>query len=235
MGKSDAPPTPDYKGQAIATSNSGKYNEVGPTGSVGWSLRPGADPNNPQPGDYIRTTEMSPEQRQLYDQGVGNQLALGDVGQRQIADLGGGTQQMQDALYRRATQYYDQNFGDQGEALRTQLLNSGLAEGSEGYDKAMRNFGQTRDTAYADATDRAIVGADQSQNSAVSRLAQIMAMSRGQNPTSSNSAGGAGIDLLSAAMQEYNSKLAGVNANNAQAANQAQTAQQLGMLAYLFG
>jgi hypothetical protein len=145
-----------------------------------------------------------------------------------MRDLAGGRQGMEDALYRRATSHYDQNFGDQEAQLRTRLENSGLASGSEMYDKQLRNFGQTRDAAYADATDRAIIGADQSQNSAVSRLGQILQMSRGQSPVSSNSSGGSGPDLTGAAQHAYNSQLGNVNAQNAQSG---QTASMIASLA----
>jgi hypothetical protein len=226
MGKADAPPVPDYTKAAIATSNLGKFTETGPTGAVRWSLRPGADQNNPQPGDYIRSTELSHPQQQLYDQGVGNQLSAGKVGGQLLGEIGQGTQGVEDALYRRATQHYSQNFGDQEAALRTRLENSGLTAGSEGYDKQLRNFGQTRDAAYADATDRALLGADQSQNSAVSRLAQILSMSRGQMPTSQNIA--AGPDLNAATQATYQGNLGNVNAQNAQMGNLLSTAGQLG-------
>lgn len=236
MGKSSAPKAPDYKSQAIATSNAGKYNEVTPFGTVGWGLRPGADPNNPQPGDSIRTTSLSPEQQQLYDQGVANQLAAGNVAATQLSQLGpdvSGRQALQDALYRRSTQYYDQNFGDQEEALRSRLINSGLAEGSEAYDREMRNFGQLRAGAYSDAADRAVVNAEQQsqvgQNSAVARLAQILAMSRGQMPVSGNTS--AGPDLLGAANAQYNADLGRVNANNAQQQQGFNNALQTGLAA----
>jgi hypothetical protein len=218
MGKSDAPAPPDYKGQALATGNSAKYNEVGPAGSVNWTIREGADPNNPQPGDYIRSTTLSPEQQSLYDQTTATQLQAGQAGQAALGELGNGRQQVQDALYRRATQYYDQNFGDQEDSLRTRLANQGLVAGSEAYDKELRNFRQTKDTAYGDATDRAITGADQSQNSAVSRLASLLSLSRGQNPSSANGAGGTGVDYAGAANQQYGAQVGQVNAQNAQAA-----------------
>lgn len=234
MGKSSAPNPPDYKGQAVATGNSGKYNESGPTGAVNWSTRPGADPSNPLPGDYIRTTTLAPEQQQLYDQGVGNQLQAGLVGQHQLQDLQGGQQGTQDALYRRATQYYDQRFGQQEDALKTQLQNQGLVEGSQAWHNAMQDFNQNKNTAYADATDRAIAGSNTSQNDAVARLANILAMSKGQNPTSGNSAGGAPTDLLSAANQAYQAQVAGVNAGNAETAGTTNAAMSAAMMALMY-
>jgi hypothetical protein len=229
MGKSDTPPAPDYTKSAIATANAGKYNETSPFGSVNWSLRPGADVNNIQPGDYIRDTSLAPDQQALMDQGTKNQLQLGLVGSELAGNLGGNAQEMQDALYRRGTQYYDQRFNQGEDALRTRLENSGLMAGSAGYDNQLEKFQQDKNTAYADATDRALIGSDQSQNSQVSRLAQIMAMSRGQTPQS-GSASAAGPDLLGATNQQYQTA---VGANNAQNAQAGQTASTIGQLATL--
>ena len=294
MGKSDPPAAPDYKGVAIATSNASKFNEQTPYGTIGWSLKPGANPNNPQPGDYIRDTQLAPAQQQLLNTLTGNQQAVGNLASAQAGQLGDyftqqagrnntfsvnvpqleaptDTKALQDALYRRSTQYYDQNFGDQESALRSQLLNSGLTQCSEAYDKAMRNFGQTRDTAYADAADRAVTMADESarandllalqrgqfglsgeqaklqaaqlglqseqvgqsnQNAAVQRLAQIMALSQGQQPSSANSASQS-PDLLGAAQAGYNAQLGATNASNAQQGQTISALGTLGALAYM--
>lgn len=229
-GSVATPQVPDYIRAAIATGNAGKYDEQTPYGTVSWSLRPGADPANPQPGDYIRSTNFSPEQQQLYEQNTQNQLTAGQVGGQQLADLGQGRQAVQDALYRRATQYYGQNFGDQENQLRTRLANQGLNEGTEAFERELRNFRQTRDSAYADATDRAIAGADQQENNAVARIVNILNMSKATTPTSGNSAGGAGTDLLSAANQAYTANL---GASNAQAAADAQ--RQNAMLQLVLG
>lgn len=234
MGKSSAPAAPDYKSEAIATANSGKYSESTPYGTVSWQTRPGADPNNPRPGDYTRLTELSPEQQQLYKQQTGNQLSAGGLASQQLSDLSGGQQGMQDALYRRATQYYDQNFGNQEQQLRTQLANSGLAEGSEAYKNALGDFNQRRDTSYADAADRALVGSENAQTSATNRLASILSLSRGENPQSANSAGGQSVDYSGASQNAYNSALGKVNAENAQTAQNTQTAATLATLLYMW-
>lgn len=79
MGKSKAPPAPDYEAAAIAqgqanretaqyNTGANRVNQYGPQGSTTWTMRPGADPNNPQPGDYIQTTALSPEQQRQYDE-----------------------------------------------------------------------------------------------------------------------------------------------------------------------
>jgi len=206
----------DYTKAAIATSNSGKYNEVGPYGSNTWTLRPGADPNNPQPGDYIRTTTFEPGQQQLLDQTTAGKLGAGGLAQSQVSDIAGGRQAVQDALYKQYTANYDQRYNRDEEALRTRLLNEGLDPNSEAGKNELLQFRQNKDAAYADAQQRAITGADAQQNSAVARLANILAMSGPSMPTSANSSGGNPTDLLTAANQTYNAQLAASNASKAQ-------------------
>lgn len=81
MGKSSAPPPPDYAALASQQGQNNKetaqfnaaanrVNQVTPQGSTTWSIRPGADMNNPKPGDYVQTTSLSPGQQGLYDSGV---------------------------------------------------------------------------------------------------------------------------------------------------------------------
>ena len=233
LSSKSPPGVPDYKGAAIATSAGNRNSTVGPTGTTTWSLRPGADPNNPQPGDYIQSTQLSQGQQQLYDQGVGNRLQAGLVGGQQLKDLGEGQQGAQDALYHRLTSYYDTRFGNQENQLRSRLQNQGLVEGSEAWNNAMSDFNQTKNTAYADAADRAVIGADTTQNNAVSRLAQIMSMSQGQTPTAPS--GGAGPDLLTATNQAYQAQLGGVNAANAQSNQSIQQLLQAAGLLYGVG
>lgn len=233
MGKSSAPAAPDYKGQAIAQANSSKYNEVTPYGAITWGIRPGADQDNPQPGDYIRTTALSGQQQKLYDTGVATQLQAGLAGQRMLGDLGDG-QAASDAAYSHATRYYDTNFGRDEAGLRSQLINSGLTEGSEAYKNAMDQFNQRKDSAYADAADRAVAAGDQQQNSVVARLANILALSRGQSAASGNTAGGSGTDLLGAANNQYQAQLGQVNADNANAAGTGSTITSLAAMAAMY-
>lgn len=76
--KPDAPPAPDYaaaaaaqgtanRETAIANNAMNRVNQYSPQGSSTWTLRPGADPNNPQVGDYTQTVSLSPGQQALYD------------------------------------------------------------------------------------------------------------------------------------------------------------------------
>lgn len=63
---------------AVYNQNLGMVNQTGPNGSLSYSMKPGADPNNPQPGDWIATTTLSAPNQQIYgnaQQGIINAQA----------------------------------------------------------------------------------------------------------------------------------------------------------------
>lgn len=79
MGKSKAPPAPDYAAAAkqqgqdnlVAAQQTAALNrptQIDSNGSQTWSLREGADPKNPQAGDWIVTNKLNATQQALKDQ-----------------------------------------------------------------------------------------------------------------------------------------------------------------------
>ena len=93
--KSKAPAAPDYaaaaQAQGAADKATAQYttaldrpDQVGPQGSVSWTLKPGADPNNPKPGDWVQTTAFTPEQQAIFDAQQQNDLALQGLGSTAI-------------------------------------------------------------------------------------------------------------------------------------------------------
>ena len=203
FGTEKAPKTPDYAGAAKATADANKEaalatgalnrpTQITPTGSQSWSLKEGADPNNPQPGDWIATTAYSPEQQALYLGRTGAQQSLVDaagnaaggvgnlgVGQgfdmSQIApnftgdvsktagEFSTDRQQIADALYSDQTKYLGEQFGQNNETLRSQLLSRGLTEGSAAYDTALRNQTRTQNESYQSAANDAVTQSAQMQ------------------------------------------------------------------------
>lgn len=194
FGTQSAPKTPDYAGAAQATADGNKAaalttgalnrpTQVTPTGSQSWSLKEGADPNNPQPGDWIATTTYSPEQQKLYEGGVKSQQGLVDtanIGVGGLAGLGVGQglgdqiapsftgdvsktagefsadrQAISDALYANQTKYLGDQFARDDESLRSQLLSRGLTEGSSAYENALRDQQRTQNDAYGTAANNA--------------------------------------------------------------------------------
>lgn len=79
-------------------------------------------------------------------------------------DYGGERQRVEDALYGRATERLDDQFGRREEDLRSQLLNRGLREGTQAYSDAMLDFSRERQDSYGDARDRAILAGGQEQS-----------------------------------------------------------------------
>jgi len=91
----------------------------------------------------------------LYNQygSLGNQLNQGQAAAAQ--------KQGQDAAYKAQTQYLDPQFSQQGESLQASLANSGLTPGSEAYNNAMTNFNNTKQQAYSNAQNQAIMTGSQ--------------------------------------------------------------------------
>ena len=193
FGTQKAPKTPDYAGAATATAEGNKAaalatgalnrpTQITPTGSQTWSLKEGADPNNPQPGDWIATTSYSPEQQKLYEGQTSAQQGLvntANVGVGGLAGLGVGQglgnttpsftgdvsktadqfsadrQAISDALYANQTKYLGDQFARDDERLRSQLLSRGLTEGSAAYGNALRDQQRTQNDAYGTAANNA--------------------------------------------------------------------------------
>ena len=201
FGTQKAPKTPDYAGAATATAEGNKAaaltagalnrpTQITPTGSQTWSLKEGADPNNPQPGDWIATTSYSPEQQKLYEGQTSAQQGLVDtanVGVGGLAGLGVGQglgevapsftgdvsktadqfstdrQAIADAMYANQTKYLGDQFARDDESLRSQLLSRGLTEGSAGYENALRDQQRTQNDAYGTAANNATTQSAQMQ------------------------------------------------------------------------
>lgn len=91
-------------------------------------------------------------------------------------DLMGARNQVSDALYRQQSSYLDPQYAQQDQALRTELANKGVAEGSEAWNRMMGDFARNKSFDYARARDSAITGS----GAELSRLAQIAQSNRGQ-------------------------------------------------------
>lgn len=219
-GSSTPATTPDYTEAALATANSGKFDQNTPYGSVNWTLRPGADPKNPQPGDYIQSTALAPGQQSIYDTSTANKLNTGLAAGNVLGQLDQGPQGVQNALYANETQYYDKNFGDQQKALESQLANQGVGQGTEAYNNAFDQFNQNKNKAYQTATNDAITGATAQQGQLTQQLAALLGNSQPTVPTSAS--GTAGADFNTALGNQTSTNLATSNAAAAQSAQQQQ-------------
>lgn len=73
-------------------------------------------------------------------------------------------QQVEDALYGRATSRLDPQFEKSDRALQTRLANMGITMGSEAWNNAMDQQGRTRNDAYSSARSDAITGGGAEQS-----------------------------------------------------------------------
>jgi hypothetical protein len=253
MGKKSAKP-PDYtaaaertaqgnKEAAIANANVNRVNQVTPFGQQTWSLRPGADPTNPQPGDYTATTELPQAQQELLDLSNQNSLTYGGLLQTGLTNLGPllstpvpGLESfdtyrgdIERALYDRGSRYAEPRFAREEGQTRDRLTAMGFQQGAEGYNRALGDFNERRDTYFADLQDRALLGSNQAAIQAL----QAQLGSRGQqfNELAALAAGGqintpqfqafgmapafAGPDYTQAAGQQFQAAQAAANASNA--------------------
>ncbi len=132
---------------------------------------------------YDQQIQLSPEQQQLYQQQNQQDLALGNVSQGMLTqvgdaysqpfstagmpqmygadDLEGSRKEVSDALYRRQAAYLDPQYQQRDTAMRTRMANQGITEGSEAWNNAVDEFerarafedGQARDSSIAAGLD----------------------------------------------------------------------------------
>lgn len=99
MGKQKAPPAPDYAAAAAAqgtanleaaqyTAAINRPTQTDSNGTQSWTLKPGADPKNPQPGDWQVTTALNPQQQALKDQQDRLSAQYGDLASGALGTIG---------------------------------------------------------------------------------------------------------------------------------------------------
>lgn len=81
-----------------------------------------------------------------------------------LNDFGGERQRVEDALFNRSAARLDRRFGQGRSDLETSLRNKGFVSGSEGFDRAMTDFGEQENDAYSSAMNDAIAAGGQEQS-----------------------------------------------------------------------
>lgn len=156
------------------------------------------------------------------------QRSLGPSGpiQSSVAGADAATRNsVEDALYQRATSRLDPQFQQDQSALETRLANQGITLGSDAYNAEMERFGRTKNDAYANARNDAILagGQEQSRLFGLGLDAGNFANAAQQQRFGQNIAGGQFTNQAQA--QQYSQ-----NARDMELANAAQ-AQQFGQAA----
>lgn len=101
----------------------------------------------------------------MLPQGVGNVEAKPIQYNVGANDFSADRRRVEDALYSSSARYLDPQYEQEQRRLETQLINQGFTRGTEAYQNELDRFAQRRDSAYADARDRAILagGGEQSR------------------------------------------------------------------------
>ena len=138
-------------------------------------------------GPLQQTFDQGPQLQTDFNSGGPLQERIGDAGsiQRAIADQGpiqrgvsleglsalpgvgdfsADRQRVENALYQRATAQMDPRFAQDRSSLETQLANQGITQGSEAYRQAIGNFEDTRNRAYSEAGNNAILAGGDEQS-----------------------------------------------------------------------
>lgn len=162
--KSGGPPPADYMGLAreVGAQQRGLLNEQTqanrpnqstPFASSQWTRGPNGEWQqnvslNGQLGQsaIAAQNQLAEQMRQPLDFSTLQELGTGESARQQASD----------AAYRQASSRLDPQFQEMEDRNRTRLLNQGLAEGSEAYNKAMDRLATQRTDAYNQANFSAI-------------------------------------------------------------------------------
>ena len=175
MGKSRSkrPSAPDPTQTAMAQDGSnffaalmnntlGNANQFGPGGSITYQTDGYDTITNPTTGQTFQVprtsvhTNLSPQEQAVYDQtqgarvnvaGLANQLS-GLMGQNYQQPFSLNNDAVESRLYELGASRLDPRFERQQAALQQSLSDRGIRPGSEAYDRAMNQFGQTQNDAY---------------------------------------------------------------------------------------
>lgn len=192
-------------------------------------------PEVPGQDQWTQTTKLSPEQQRLYDLTTRAQTTYGEIGNNQLDAVKGAlsrpdttdyAQARKDALAAQLARLNPQ-FMQQEEGLRSRLINQGLTEGSEGWNRAFNQYNQSRNDALiaADLNAGNTVGQQISQTTALrarplNEVAALLTGQQVQTPQAYAPAAAqvAPTDVLGAYNQQYQGQLAQWNAEQQRSA-----------------
>jgi hypothetical protein len=256
-----APSAPDPAATAAAQSATNKetsywnavlnnMNQTTPYGKITYKQEGDGKYNPDKPPQFSSTIELSPEQQALYDTSMKSENALATLGNEQLGrissavsspysfsgigneintgDIAAQSKAGQDAIMARLNPEFQRD----EESLRTRLINQGIGQGSQAYQREMDSFGQKQN----DARTQAILAGQQygttAQNNQLALrnqgineyntqrnapLNEYTAMTSGNqitNPQFSNAnyQGAAAPDYASLVNNKYQTDIAGYNA-----------------------
>lgn len=170
---------------------------------------------------FTATTTLSPEQDAILKQTQAAELNLGSIANERSNflkdylakpfDVNAATEQK---LYDLGSQRLDPRFEQQQEALRTQLINSGIRPGSAAYSRSLADFEQNRNDAYnqlaLQGRQQAFQEASYERSQPLNEIGALLSGSQVQQfqPVNTPQTQVGGVDYTGLVNQQYQSKLA---------------------------
>lgn len=174
---------------------------------------------------YTATTTLSPQQQKILGQTQGANLNLAKIANERSGflksylakpfDVNAATEQK---LYELGSARLDPRFAQEQDALRTQLISSGIRPGTQAYSTALSDFGQTKNDAY---NQLALTGRQQAFNEAsyeraqpLNEISALLSGSQVQSPSfvSTPQTQVGGVDYSGLVQNKYNADVQQSNA-----------------------
>lgn len=211
MGKSKAPAPPDPKetsaaqtgtsvGTAISNAWLGNTNRVGPDGTTTFDQTGEYTWKDPYTGQsytiprFTETVKLSPEQQAIYDKQKAADFNLADLAQQQSGFLKDymaepidlNNEAVESRLFELGSKRLDPRFQREEEAMRTNLINRGIREGTDAFSAAMSDFNQGKNDAYnqllLDGRGQAVQEALASRNQPINEITALLSGSQVSMP-----------------------------------------------------
>lgn len=148
-----------------------RFNQYGPFGSVTWAEGPG--------GQWSQSTQLSPEQQQLYNQQLGRSQFFSELAQQLLPQIQGSfnspldfsqfaevalpnqnwqgrTQDVENRIYDQYKRRLDDQYARERESLEQQLANRGQPITGEYAQKVLADFDRRKSDSYLDAQTTAM-------------------------------------------------------------------------------
>lgn len=170
---------------------------------------------------FTATTTLSPEQQAILDQTQAAELNLGSIANERsnflkdyLAQPFNVNSATEAKLNELGSARLDPRFAREQEALRTQLISSGIRPGTAAYSAALNDFGQTKNDAYNQLAltgrQQAFQEASYERNQPLNEIGALLSGSQVQGPqfvnTPQTQVGG--VDYTGLVNNQYQSQLA---------------------------
>ena len=168
---------------AIAQGIMNRTNQISPLGTSTYNKLGETDVSGHMVPNYEQVVTLSPEQQKLYDTQTTIGQHLLDVGENKLGQVDQAMNvpldfsdmpalddstdpygRVSDAIYNQFASRLDPRFEQEQRTMENKLVNEGFSRGGEGWEKAMGEFGRTKNDAYTSALRTAITGAGAEQS-----------------------------------------------------------------------